>query len=182
MITHHSSMARWVKTYNDHLITLVCQIHRLKMLLIKFSTQQHSYYFLLRQWQKREERVEGSFDVTMSKWEKMEGSHLLICFFKKPPLVLNPWRQSIFIFFSFSCATSIVFVCCTWLPPWMKALSLQLIQRTNARQLKRGEWEACYKGLWHWRVFETYRPHISNGANYPPLSAFWWSLMHVDSG
>lgn len=29
----------------------------------------------------------------------MEGSHLLIRHFKKLPLVLNPWRQSIFIFF-----------------------------------------------------------------------------------
>lgn len=36
----------------------------------------------------------------MSKFERKEGSHLLICFCKKLPLVRNPWRHSTFILFS----------------------------------------------------------------------------------
>lgn len=48
--------------------------------------------------------VGGKHGRTMSNWEKIEASHLLICFCRKLPLVLNPWRHRIFIFFSFSLA------------------------------------------------------------------------------
>ena len=34
---------------------------------------------------------------TIWNWAKIEGSHLLICLWRKLPLVRKPWRHSIFI-------------------------------------------------------------------------------------